>query len=199
VAIAPHRFPLSPRKSNYEGDSAKRGTIDRGFSNIKNQPAQPSRSSVAALRQPPLPACPSLLNPPSVALPGREGLYNRFFRGVSRFYFYVVHPRSFPAIAPYPLIGYNKVGLRKKWLSQVIRANASLDWILTGRTDTRNLPSFIPDEELRPYFEKTNQLLDIEDDDKKNMKGWVIVQLRKAFPEIAGEIKKDNEKEGQSG
>jgi transcriptional regulator with XRE-family HTH domain len=82
--------------------------------------------------------------------------------------------------------------------------NVSIDWILTGRTDTKtpivkNLPSFIPDEELRPYLERINQLLDVEDDDKKNMRGWVIVQLRKAFPEIAGEIKKDNEKEETSG
>jgi transcriptional regulator with XRE-family HTH domain len=74
--------------------------------------------------------------------------------------------------------------------------NASLDWILTGQTGAKKLPSFIPDEELSPYFEKINKLLDVEDNDKKNMRGWIIIQLQKAFPEIAEEINKgDDESE----
>jgi transcriptional regulator with XRE-family HTH domain len=79
----------------------------------------------------------------------------------------------------------------------------SIDWILTGRTDTKipsdnNPPSFFPDEELKPYFKKINELLEIGSADKQHMRGWIIIQLEKAFPEIAEEIKKDNQREAVS-
>jgi transcriptional regulator with XRE-family HTH domain len=74
--------------------------------------------------------------------------------------------------------------------------NVSVDWILTGQPGTKELPSFIPDEELRPYFEKINKLLDAEsEDEQQHMRGWIIIQLQKAFPEIAEEVKKEGEKE----
>jgi transcriptional regulator with XRE-family HTH domain len=73
----------------------------------------------------------------------------------------------------------------------------SIDWLLTGRADAEipsreNAPPFIPDQELRPYFEKINQLLDMEPTDQQHMRGWIIIQLKKAFPEIEAEMTKED-------
>jgi transcriptional regulator with XRE-family HTH domain len=80
--------------------------------------------------------------------------------------------------------------------------DVSIDWILKGYNNKTN-PSFekllileTPDVEVKKILEKLSSLWQKED---RDIQGWIKIQLMRAFPEIAEEIKKDNEKEETSG
>jgi transcriptional regulator with XRE-family HTH domain len=108
-------------------------------------------------------------------------------------------------------IGHMEQGRAKTSLEYLMfissKFKVSVDWILTGEGDiiaNNNGESdalgeqilIIRDEKLRKYIRSLFNLWTEGNSDKK---GWIIIQLEKAFPEIAGEIKKDNEKEETSG
>lgn len=69
----------------------------------------------------------------------------------------------------------------------------STDWILKGSTpspkdnpDSENR-QLLPNKELFSFFQKLSKLWS---DGDRDIQGWIIVQLRLAFPQIANEIKK---------
>jgi transcriptional regulator with XRE-family HTH domain len=89
--------------------------------------------------------------------------------------------------------------------------NVSSDWILTGEdaitkeANKKTTPCInqlseelneqipvIRDRKLRKYI---RSLINLWTEGNSDIKGWIIIQLEKAFPEIAAEIKKDNERE----
>jgi transcriptional regulator with XRE-family HTH domain len=78
----------------------------------------------------------------------------------------------------------------------------STDWILFGGPyqdkPSCESPRFLlkVDKELEPYIKKLNRQFH---EGNRNFKGWIIIQLEKAFPEIAEEIKREHEKEETSG
>jgi transcriptional regulator with XRE-family HTH domain len=80
--------------------------------------------------------------------------------------------------------------------------DVSIDWILKGYNNKTN-PSFekllileTPDVEVKKILKKLSSLWHKKD---RDIQGWIKIQLMRAFPEIAEEIKKDNEKEETSG
>jgi transcriptional regulator with XRE-family HTH domain len=108
-------------------------------------------------------------------------------------------------------IGHMEQGRAKPSLEYLMfissKFKVSVDWILTGKGDiiaNNNGESdalgeqilIIRDEKLRKYI---RSLFNLWTEGNSDIKGWIIIQLEKAFPEIAGEIKKDNEKEETSG
>jgi transcriptional regulator with XRE-family HTH domain len=85
--------------------------------------------------------------------------------------------------------------------------NVSSDWILTGegaitkelnekgKTLSEDLNEQIPkirDRKLRKYI---RSLINLWTEGNSDIKGWIIIQLEKAFPEIAEAIKTDNQTE----
>lgn len=86
--------------------------------------------------------------------------------------------------------------------------NVSIDWILTGKGHEKeadkliepyaNQPPDNPDEQmpvirdikLRIYIQS---LIELWTEGNKDKKGWIIVQLERAFPEIVDEVKKEHE------
>jgi transcriptional regulator with XRE-family HTH domain len=75
----------------------------------------------------------------------------------------------------------------------------SIDWILKGETHPRlnerpvpdSPPPLIADPEISCFFKKIAEMWTQGD---RDIRGWIVVQLRLAFPQIAGEIKKEQEK-----
>jgi transcriptional regulator with XRE-family HTH domain len=78
--------------------------------------------------------------------------------------------------------------------------NASVDWILTGEGDILKKTNktggpyksgeqilIIRNQKLDKYI---RSLLKLWTEGAPDIKGWIIVQLEKAFPDIAAEIKK---------
>jgi transcriptional regulator with XRE-family HTH domain len=84
--------------------------------------------------------------------------------------------------------GSGKAGLLERDGSAAPRAESGKPMVFYN---VEAVPAFTPDEMLRPYFEKINQLLDVEsaDEQQQHMRGWIIIQLQKAFPEIAEAVK----------
>jgi transcriptional regulator with XRE-family HTH domain len=93
--------------------------------------------------------------------------------------------------------------------------NVSSDWILTGEdaitkeANKKTAPCInqlseelneqipvIRDRKLRKYI---RSLINLWTEGNSDIKGWIIIQLEKAFPEIAEEIKREHEKEETSG
>jgi transcriptional regulator with XRE-family HTH domain len=68
--------------------------------------------------------------------------------------------------------------------------NISIDWILKGHCNKNADQLLIPDQEIMTLFNKLTRLWHEED---QALQGWIKIQLRRAFPEIAAEIKKEKE------
>ncbi len=74
--------------------------------------------------------------------------------------------------------------------------DVSTDWILKGREHSmvskknQDEMMLVEDKRLRAYFDRINQHWK---DGNRDIRGWIIVQLAKAFPEITEELKKENE------
>ncbi len=78
-------------------------------------------------------------------------------------------------------------------LSELYRV--SVDWILKGFTKDSEVASayedtsqLFPNEEMRSFVEKLSVLWANGD---RDVQGWIVVQLRQAFPQIALEIQKE--------
>ncbi len=78
-------------------------------------------------------------------------------------------------------------------LSELYQVSA--DWILTGLTKDSDVAStrenqslLFPNEEVMSFVEKLSVLWDNGD---RDVQGWIVVQLRQAFPQIALEIQKE--------
>lgn len=68
----------------------------------------------------------------------------------------------------------------------------SVDWILFGeRTPSKDITVTLSSLELANYFSRINDVWDLGDE---RVKGWVIIQLEKAFPEVAKKIQKENKR-----
>ncbi|TCL77009.1 helix-turn-helix protein [Hydrogenispora ethanolica] len=74
--------------------------------------------------------------------------------------------------------------------------DVSVDWILKGQEYTvvskknQNEIMVVEDKRLRAFLERINRLWA---EGNRDVRGWIIIQLSKAFPEIAEELKKENE------
>ena len=72
----------------------------------------------------------------------------------------------------------------------------STDWILKGQEypvvskKDQNEMMAVKDKRLRAYFDQINRLWT---EGNRDVRGWIIVQLDKAFPELAEELKKEDE------
>lgn len=74
----------------------------------------------------------------------------------------------------------------------------SIDWILKGTAPySDKVPVFerlslltLPNQEIMGFFEKISKMWL---DGDRDLRGWIVVQLRLAFPQIAGEIKKERQ------
>ncbi|TCL55737.1 transcriptional regulator with XRE-family HTH domain [Hydrogenispora ethanolica] len=68
----------------------------------------------------------------------------------------------------------------------------STDWILFGddgsEKDSNENLIYVPDSKLRAFF---ILLVKMWQEGSQDVRGWIIVQLEKAFPEIALKIKKN--------
>lgn len=78
----------------------------------------------------------------------------------------------------------------------------SIDWILKGRissyqdslVEVEALMTLV-DREVKGFFQKIARLW-LEGD--RDLRGWIVVQLRLAFPRIAAEIKNESEEAAAS-
>jgi HTH-type transcriptional regulator, cell division transcriptional repressor len=72
----------------------------------------------------------------------------------------------------------------------------SVDWILKGTPSNKDIPIFenplpsFPNNEMMIFFHKLSELWAQED---RDIQGWMVVQMRLAFPQVSVEIKRELE------